>query len=349
MRRNRCLYTLFIVVLLAVSCAVPSLAADVTLRFATINAPGTRSYTDQLVPLKDAIETKSGGRIKVDLGGLGKFGKPTELLALLEKGEVDMISTVQGYYPGRFTASTIMELPLLYETGEQGTYVLWKLYEEGKLGHDYAGLKVLSLYTLPPYGIFTASVPVKDLRDLRGLRVRAPSLTVGLALGRLGMIPMGLPIDMIGPCLTQNLIDGVGYGWDNAMTSAGDNGAHLIDQVKYLVDARFASPTLMIVMNQAAYDRLPADLRKVIDETTGLDFSLKTAQMRDEWEAAARDTMKQRSDHVVVALTDEQRAEMRRRVAPVVDELVSSLSRQGVDGAALLERAHALLSQAKRS
>ncbi|MBV8538787.1 MAG: TRAP transporter substrate-binding protein DctP [Alphaproteobacteria bacterium] len=349
MRKNRCLYTLFIVILLAISGAAPSLAAEITLRFATINAPGTRSFTDQLEPLKAAIEQNSGGRIKIDLGGLGKFGKPTELLGLLEKGDVEMISSVQGYYPGRFTASTIMELPLLYETSEQGTYALWKLYEEGQLGRDYAGLKVLSLYTLPPYGIFTATVPVKDLRDLRGLRVRAPSLTVGLALGRLGMIPMGLPIDIIGMCLTQNLIDGVGYGWDNAMTSAGDNGAHLIDQVKYLVDARFASPTLMIVMNQAAYDRLPADLRKVIDDATGLDFSLKTAQMRDEWEAVARQTMAQRSDHVVIALTEAQRDEMRRRVAPVVDDLVTSLSRQGVDGAALLERARALLSQAKRS
>ena len=341
-----------VLALLAVLAVVASVsvaaAAEVTLRFAAINAEATRSFTDQLVPLKNAIEEKSQGRIRVDLGGLGKFGKPTELLGLLEKGDIDIVSTVQGYYPGRFVLSSVMELPLLYEDAEQGTYAFWKVYEEGLLARDYAGLKVLSLYTLPPYGIFVANTPIKTLRDLRGLRVRAPSLTVGLALGHLGMIPLGLPLDMIGPGLAQDLIDGVGYGWETAMTTPGPNGK-LVDQVKYLVDARFAAPTLMVIMNQKSYDRLPADLRQVVDSTTGFEFSIHSARMRDGWENAARQAMRDRGDHVYVSLTDDQRAEMRRRVAPVVDEMATNLSRQGVDGRALIERVRALIGQATRS
>src|SRR4051812_11598036 len=99
-------------------------AADITLKMGTINAKTTRSFTEQMVPLKRAIEEKSGGRIQVELGGLGDFGKPTELFSMVEKGQIDIASTVQGYMPGRFPLSTVMELPLLYGTGEEGTFAM---------------------------------------------------------------------------------------------------------------------------------------------------------------------------------------------------------------------------------
>ena len=120
------------------------------------------------------------------LGGLGKFGRPTELFKMAEEGLVDIASTVQGYMPGRFPRSSVMELPLIYDTAEAGTRALWQLYEDGLLGSEYDSVKVLALYVLPPYAILTANADVTSLRDLRGLRLRAPSLTVGFGLARLG-------------------------------------------------------------------------------------------------------------------------------------------------------------------
>jgi TRAP-type C4-dicarboxylate transport system substrate-binding protein len=317
-------------------------AADVTLKFGTINAKSTRTYKEMMVPLKEAIERDSNGRIAVEMGGLGEFGRPTELFGLMEQGKIDAASTVQGYHPGRFPLSSVMELPLIYETAEQGTYALWKLYEEGLLGKDYAGFKVLSLYTLPPYGIF-ASSKVETLRDLRGLRVRSPGLAVGLAMSRLGMVPVGLPLDWIGPGLTQKLIDGIAYGWDSASTTPGDGGKLLIEQVTYMVDARFAAPALMIVMNKASFDKLPADLQQVIDKSTGLEFSLRSARQRDQWEAAARERVAAAGKHQIVPLKAEQRAEISRRVTPTIDEWVADMTRQGHDAKKLLERARALV------
>jgi TRAP-type transport system periplasmic protein len=74
---------------------------------------------------------------------------------------------------------------------------------------DYADLKPLALFVLPPYGLFTVNRNVTALRDLRGLRVRTPSPTVGLALARLGTIPIGLPVNAIGDNLAAGTIDAV--------------------------------------------------------------------------------------------------------------------------------------------
>jgi TRAP-type C4-dicarboxylate transport system substrate-binding protein len=324
-------------------------AADIKLRFGTINAKTTRAFTEQLIPLKKAIEQGSQGKVEIELGGLNDFGKPGEIFGLLEKGQIEIASTVQGYHPGRFPLSSVMEMPMLFETAEAGTYAMWKLHEEGLLAKDYEGFKVLSLYVLPPYGIFTANIDFKSLRDLRGQRVRSPSLTVGLAMARLGMIPIGIPNNVVGTSLHENLIDSISYGWDSGATTPGVEGKFIIDQVKYLVDARFAAPALMIIMKQATYDGLPPEARKAIDAAAGLDFSLRSARMRDGWDSETRERLAKADTHKVIRLTAEQRAEMIKRTAPVVDEWTDTMAREGADGRKLLERARELIKQAPKA
>jgi TRAP-type transport system periplasmic protein len=324
-------------------------AADIKLRFGTINAKTTRAYNEQLVPLKKAIEQGSQGKVEVELGGLNDFGKPTELLGLLEKNQIEIVSTVQGYHPGRFPLSSVMEMPMLFDSAEQGTFAMWKLYEEGLLKKDYEGYKVLSLYVLPPYGIFSANIDFKSLRDLRGQRVRSPSVTVGHAMARLGMIPLGIPNNVIGSALQENLIDSIGYGWDSGATTPGIEGKFILDQVKYLVDARFAAPSLMIIMKQATFDGLPAEARKAIDAAAGLDFSLRSARMRDGWDNETRERLAKQDTHKVIRLTAEQRAEIVKRTAPVVDEWADTLSREGTDGRKLIERTRELIKQAPKA
>src|SRR3954465_3166834 len=99
----------------------PVPAAEQTLRFGTINAKGTATYDDILVPFARAVEEKSGGRFAVDIQPQGGFGRPVELFPMVEKGDIEMASSVQGYHPGRFPRSTVMELPLIYDTAETGT------------------------------------------------------------------------------------------------------------------------------------------------------------------------------------------------------------------------------------
>lgn len=330
-------------------CAAAAESAEIKLRFGTINAKSTRAFTEQMMPLKRAIEQSLPGKVEVELGAAGEFGKPAELFGLLEKGQIEIASTVQGYHPGRFPLSTVMEMPLLFESATEGTYAMWKLHEEGLLARDYEGYKVLSLYVLPPYGIFTANIDFTSLRDLRGQRVRSPSLTVGLAMSRLGMIPLGIPNNVVGTALQENLIDSIGYGWDSGATTPGAEGKFIIDQVKYLVDARFAAPSLMIIMKQSVYDGLPAEVRKAVDAATGLDFSLRSARMRDAWENETRDRLAKQGTHKVIRLTAEQRAEMAKRTAPVVDEWVDTMARDGTDARKLIERTRELIKQAPKA
>ena len=105
----------------------PATAADYVLRFATINAAETASYARVLEPFARAVEAESAGRIEVALKPIGGYGKPADLFNLVEKGEIEIAATVQGYNPGRFPQSSVMELPLMYENSVAGSEALWSL------------------------------------------------------------------------------------------------------------------------------------------------------------------------------------------------------------------------------
>jgi TRAP-type C4-dicarboxylate transport system substrate-binding protein len=323
--------------------AVSAGAADVTLRFGCINAKGTVSYDNLLEPFARGLEAKSDGRITVDLKPMGGFGKPVELYPMVESGNLEIAATVQSYQIGQFPRTSVMELPLMFDSAESGSETLWKLFQEGQLGHEYDAVKVLALYVSPPFGLFaSADTKVAGLRDLRGLRLRTPGITIGLALSRIGVIPIGLPVNMIGSMLNDKLIDGMAFGWDVAYTTSTIGGKLIIDQVAYLIDANLAAPALMIVMNKKVYEGMPPDLRAVVDGLSGLPLVLQSARLRDESELKAKQRAASSATHHVVKFTDAERQELKQRIAPVYDEWVAEMTRQGIDGAALLARARAL-------
>src|SRR3954454_7208533 len=178
--------------------ATPVSAAEIVLRFGSINTENTAAYDQVLMPFAKAVEEESGGRIEVALKPLGGYGKPAELFTMVEKGQIEMAASVQGYHPGRFPQSSVRELPFMFQNSIAGTEAMMKLYKEGLLDKDYASVKVLGLYVLPPYGIFTTGKKITALKDLRGMRMRTPSPTVGLALAKLGAVPLDIPLNMIG-------------------------------------------------------------------------------------------------------------------------------------------------------
>ena len=327
--------------------ALPAMAQDVTLKFASIAAESTRGFKEIQEPLARAIEKDSGGRIKVDLRGSGPngFGKPAELFDLVQKGEIDIAYTVQGYTPGRFPETTVLELPLLFHDSQEGSRVAWALYKEGLFDKDYNGLKMLSIYGGVPSGIFSANKPINSLKDLRGMRLRVASPTVGLSLARMGAVPIGLPINLIGESIANGMVDGLAFGADSMETLPGVNGKGVKDQVKAFYDCGFAEVALMIVMNQKAYDAMPKDLQKVLDDHFALAPMMAMAKDRDDTEADAKKRFQSVANFTYTMMTAEQHDDMVKLIAPVIDDWKKSMTDKGIDGEKLLKRAQDLAAQ----
>jgi TRAP-type C4-dicarboxylate transport system substrate-binding protein len=326
--------------------SAPTFAADVVLRFGAINIENSLVYEQILLPFGKAIEEESGGRIEVALKPLGGYGKPAELFTMVEKGAIEIAATVQGYHPGRFPQSSVMELPFMFENSIAGTSAMMSLYQEGLLDKDYASVKVLGLYVLPPYPIFTTGKKIQSVKDFRGLRMRTPSTTVGVALAKLGAVPLGIPLNMIGDTIASGYVDAIAYGWDSATTTKGAAGKFLSDQLSVVVDTRLAAPALMIVMNRAKWDAMPDDLKKIVEKHSS-DLAMGNARIREALDVATKKKMQTDPRFTVLSLSDEQRAELQRVTAPAVAEWKANMAKLGIDGERLYTRARELVQQYK--
>ena len=76
----------------------------------------------------------------------------------------------------------------------------------------------------------------------------------------------------------------------------------LIEVAKYFtINAPLGRSPFLVAMNRGRYEKLPADLKKVIDDTTGLKLSLKGAETYDKKNDEAIAAAKK--DREVIALS----------------------------------------------
>ena len=108
-------------------------------------------------------------------------------------------------------------------------------------------------------------------------------------------------------------------------------------------DLRLAAPRFLIAMNRARYEALSDDLRRVIDDNSGMAFSVAIGAGLDAEEASVKRRYDE-SGTPVIELDDATRARMAEMARPVISDWVGGTADNGVDGAALLARARDLLA-----
>lgn len=258
-------------------------AAEHTLRFAHFMPANSPQDSDIFQAWAQAVATASNGRIDVRVYPAQTLGKAASGYDNARSGIADVVWTVQGYTANRFPLSQIAELPGLFERAEVGSCALQKLYESGVLDAEYTETRVLFLHTHGPGHLHTADRPVTELADFEGLRIRRPTAVIGRLLEALGAEPVGMPAPQIYESMARGAIDGFMLPWEAVKAfRAGEVADHHTDFGLYAL--AFAT-----VMNKAAYDRLPADLKAVIDAHSGLDWARRAGRVYDRADVAGLD------------------------------------------------------------
>ena len=107
-------------------------------------------------------------------------------------------------------------------------------------------------------------------------------------------------------------------------------------------DSSPSSTTFVLAMNSAAYDRLPRDLKAVIDGNSGQVAAGMAGAMWDIEAATVADTVV-RGGNSIVTLLPEAVAHWRKLTEPVVEKWLKEMKEQKIDGGKLLASAHTFL------
>ncbi|GAB5504976.1 MAG: TRAP transporter substrate-binding protein [Rhizobiaceae bacterium] len=332
-----------VIIASAALCAMTAsaLAQEVTLRFHQMLPPQATIPAKAIVPWAEKVEADSGGRIKVEkFDAMALGGTPPQLIDQVTDGVVDLIWTVIGYTPGRFPTTEAFELPFIMTTGE-ATSRAFHEYCEMHCQDEFADVKVIAWHAHGP-GLIHSSKPVAKLEDMNGLKVRGGSRLVNQLLEKLGAEPVGMPVPAVPEALSKGVIDATTIPWEvtpalkvaelveNHTGFAGDNGLYTL--------------TFVVAMNQASYDALPDDLKKVIDDNSGIETAAMFGAVMDGGDEVGLRIATDAGNNILTL--DEAETQRWKDVASEITAgWIADMDAAGKDGAALYEEAKELIGK----
>ncbi len=312
----------------AATLAMPAIVhaqAKVTLKISHY-LPATHGFqVDFIQPWAEDLKKKSSGAIDYKIFDASTtFGRADRQGDQVKAGVTDIALGLCGIPRGRFPHSSIMELPFVVDRAESGSRALWQLYQDGKLGNEYDDFKVLMLMTHHGALVHTVDKPVRQLADIKGLRMRTPGPAVSAMIEHLGGSALTLPPSEIYQALSKGALDGLMTTWDLV-------GAIRANEVlRYHTDCRLYAAAFYYVMNKKTYEGLPQELRQLIDASTGDALLAQVGPWWDKWEATGKEDAVKRKQEIIV-IDDAERDKWREQLTPMINDYLAGLESQGVD------------------
>jgi TRAP-type C4-dicarboxylate transport system substrate-binding protein len=211
------------------------------------------------------LESKSAGKARCNILPRGVAAPPATFDAV-RNGLADISFTVHGYTPGRFVTTQIAEFPFLGNSAEAVSVAFQRtLARSPAMQEEHKGVKVITVFTHGPGSVFNTKRPVAKVDDLAGLKWRVGGGVVGEISKALGMNVTLKPSTESYELLSSGVMDGT-------LFPAESVEAFKIDKVvRYgtTFPGGLYNTSFVFMMNQAKYDSLPPDVKKVVDEISG--------------------------------------------------------------------------------
>lgn len=288
----------------------------------------------------DKVEEASGNRIKINrFPSMQLGGKPPQLIDQVLDGAIDMTWNVVGYTPGRFPSTEVFELPFLVNDARAASAAFWTMMKEHMEDTEFKAMKVLGTWVHGP-GMIHSSKPVVTPADFNGMKIRGASRQVNALLKQLGATPVGMPVPAVPEALSKGVIDGTTIPWE---VTRALKVPELVQNHTEFTGPMMYTVTFVLVMNKDKFNDLPADLQKVLDDNSGLNFSVFAGGTQSDADGPSRQLAVDRGNNIIT-LDADQSAVWAKAAAPVYDTWIAEMKDRGIDGQALIDQAKALMA-----
>lgn len=218
---------------------------------------------DGAAALGRMITRASGGRLAVTVHAAGELVAPFEVFDAVASGTAELGHAAAYFWKGRSEAAPYFS-SVPFGLGAQGMeawlrfgggYELWR--------------ELYAPHGLVPFAAGTTGVQmagwsnreIRSLADLAGLKMRIPGLG-GEVMARLGVATVNLPGAELLDALRTGELDAAEWlgPWNDLAF-----GLHTVAKYCYHPGWQEPGTTLECVVNQAAFEALPGDLRAVVE------------------------------------------------------------------------------------
>lgn len=326
--------------------AMSAQAADYTLKLHHFLPKQAPAHKNLAVAWKEAVETQSDGRIEVKLyPAMQLGGKAPNLVDQVKDGFVDVVWTLPGYTPGRFPAISVFELPFMVSNAESTSQALQAYYESTPaVQKEFESVHPLFFFTHDRGAIHTKGSVVKTLADLEGKKIRIPSRPVADAFKAYGATPVAMPVPAMPEALSKNVIDGTVVPWEVVPAFRLHELAESTTEIMSPNGRGLYTSVFAFLMNKKKYESMPDDLKKVIDDNSGMEWSKAMGKVWVDAEKPGRG-MATKNGNSIQSMPEADVVKMQVMAKPVLEAWTKEMDGKGMDGKALLESAQSLLDK----
>ena len=324
---------------LAVSFSASAMAADYNLTISSWLPPAHPINTDMLEGLVDMMEEATDGKVTGEIK-LGLAPPPAQMDLILD-GAADITIIFNGYQPGRFVGTKLIELPGYDGNAEAASVAYWQVHEKylAQLD-DFKGTKVIALNTHGP-GQIHSNKPVSSLADLKDLKTRlggGVSADVGAELGLVG-------IQVPAPKVYETLASGAA---DAVAMNMGERLSFKLNEVAknvYEMPGGFYRGAFAVIMSQEKFDSMPDDVKAALEEKVfGEPASKMMGAAWDRSDEKAREATVAAGDNKIITASEEDQAKFAEMAARVRTKVLGEISALGVDADAAAEMVQSTMS-----
>lgn len=271
---------------------------------------------------KQLAEKATGGRVRVEVYPNSQLYRDKEELEALQLGAVEMLApSLAKFGPLGIREFEVFDLPYIFPNkdalyrvtqGPIGQGLLKKLESKGITGLAYwdNGFKVMS-----------STKPLRTLADFRGQKMRIqPSKVLEAQMRALGASPQVLSFGDVYQALRSGVVDGT----ENPPSNFYTQRMHELQRHMTLSNHGYLG--YAVIVNRKFWEGLPSGIRSDLEEAMkeATKYANAIAQKEND---EALDAIRKSGKTIVYPLSDKEREEWRRALAPVHKEMENRIGK----------------------
>ncbi|MEZ5654111.1 MAG: TRAP transporter substrate-binding protein [Burkholderiaceae bacterium] len=280
----------------------------------------------------EMIEKATEGRVTATIKY--NIGSPPAQLDMVQDGAADFSWIFNGYTPGRFVTTKLVELPGYTGSAEAASVAYWRTYNKYLAKADeHRGVKVVSLMTHGP-GVLHSVDYVNSIAQIKGMKLRlggGVSADVGAALGATGI---QVPAPKVYETLASHAADGVMIPYEGKKSfKLNEVAPHTFEMPGGFYRGAFA-----IIMNQDRFKSLSKkDQAALGSPAFGEAVAKMAGAVWDQIDAAGRKTGAETKGNTSTMASAADVAAYAELTAPIIKQVVAEVTKAGVDGQAAFD------------
>lgn len=228
----------------------------ITFKYAMVDNESSNYYKGAM-KVAEEVEKATNGKIKIEVVAGGALGGERDTVELVMSGDLDIATAANSVLTNWIPEMGILDQAYLWENADQAHAAV-----DGKLGDmieakaEKLGLHVIGYMESGFRNVFSKK-PIKEIGDFKGVKIRTMQNQYHMAaFESFGAMPVAMAANEQFTALQQGAIDAA----ENAISNCLANGFYEI--TKNITYTNHAFVYILLTMSDAAWDKIPEDLRK---------------------------------------------------------------------------------------